>query len=121
MIDLHPVAAAPRMPADGPHCAGVGRVNWGAAGCTEVQPVVELTGLAGDWVDALAERRARAESFKGRHQSARPRPVRIVSRNTGYLNDVRRALVSEAADRRINLSDGAAQVKGLARNQKVLG
>jgi len=55
VVDLHAVATAPGVPANGPDHAGVGRVDPGAAGSREVLPPVELTRSSGQRADPEAE------------------------------------------------------------------
>ena len=55
VIDFHPVAAAPRVPPDGPHHTGVGRVHPGAAGRGEVLAPVEFACEPGEGAGAHPE------------------------------------------------------------------
>ena len=47
VIDLHPVAAAPKVPAHGPDHAGVGRIDARAAGSSKILPPMEFACLTG--------------------------------------------------------------------------
>jgi hypothetical protein len=67
VIDLHPVTAAPGMPANGPDHTGVGRINAGAACGSEVLAPVELSRSASQWAHPKAEARGFIQHFEGRH------------------------------------------------------
>jgi hypothetical protein len=56
VIDLHPVAAAPLVPAHGPDHAGVGGIDTGAAGSSKILPPMELTGDSRQGARTEAER-----------------------------------------------------------------
>lgn len=81
VIYFHAVPAAPGMPAGGPHHAGVGRINPGAAGCSEVLAQVEVSGSAADGADAVAKGRTQDELFKGCHQGPLRRPLQLGGRH----------------------------------------
>lgn len=70
VVDLHPVAAAPGMPAGGPDNTSVGRVDPRAAGCGVVLAEVEVPRRSGQRADPVAEGRAWPEHLKGRHQGS---------------------------------------------------
>lgn len=55
VIDLHPVAATPKMPAYGPDHAGVGRIDAGAAGSRKILPPMEFAGHTGQGARAETE------------------------------------------------------------------
>lgn len=58
VVYFHTVSAAPGVPAGGPDHAGVGRVDPGAAACSEVLAQVEVAARTGDRADPVPERRA---------------------------------------------------------------
>ncbi len=68
VVYFHAVPAAPGVPAGGPDHAGVGRIDPGAAACSEVLAQVEVAARTGDRADPEPERRAWDEEFQGRHE-----------------------------------------------------
>jgi hypothetical protein len=56
VVNFHPVAATPRVPPGGPDHAGIGCIDAGAAGGSEVLAPVEFSQFAGDRAAPLAKR-----------------------------------------------------------------
>jgi hypothetical protein len=56
MVDLNPVAAAPRVPTGRPDHAGVGSIDPGSTGGGEVLAPVEFSGLPGQGIVTQPER-----------------------------------------------------------------
>ena len=81
MVDFHPVAAAPRMPAGSPNHAGVGCVNGGAARRRVVLAKVEIPCRPRQRTDTEPERRAGIQEGKRSHQETCRRPA-----DTGQLH-----------------------------------
>jgi hypothetical protein len=50
VVDLQPVAASPRVPARGTDDAGVGSIDSGSAGCSEILPIMKFAQFPGDWI-----------------------------------------------------------------------
>lgn len=64
MVDLYPVAAAPRMPAGGPHNTRISRVDGRAAGCRIVLAQMEVPRRPAERADPETERRTRIEELE---------------------------------------------------------
>ncbi|MGY2743871.1 hypothetical protein ACVWZ8_000988 [Arthrobacter sp. UYCu723] len=73
MVDLHPVPAAPGVPADGPHHAGVGRIDPGAAGSGVVLAPVEFAGVTSQRARAQTVGGRLTKRFQRRHEPAQRR------------------------------------------------
>lgn len=73
MVDFGPVAAAPRVPANGPYCSRVGRVNPRATGCGKVLAPVKFARQAGQGVEPESEPGRRSQFLEGCHQGPQRR------------------------------------------------
>ncbi|MDQ0680171.1 hypothetical protein QFZ30_003553 [Arthrobacter pascens] len=85
VINFHPVAAAPWVPAHGPDHTRIRRVNPGAAGCRVVLAQVEVSGTPGDRADAQAKGRTLIEDFKRCHKGSLWRPFKLDGRDIELL------------------------------------
>ena len=74
MVDLHPVAAAPRMPACGSHNSGISRVDTRATRSGKILAPVELTGFPCQGVMPQAEGGTRIQNLERGHQETCTRP-----------------------------------------------
>jgi hypothetical protein len=70
VIDFHPVAATPEVPAHSPDHTGVGRINSCAAGSSEILAPMEFAGHSGQGAGTEAERRAGNQEFKWSHEGS---------------------------------------------------
>jgi hypothetical protein len=75
VIDFHPVAASPRVPACSTHQSRVRRVNARSAGGGIVLPQMEVAGSPGQRAHPETEGRAGIEQSQWRHQEAGRRPA----------------------------------------------
>ena len=96
VIDLHPVAAAPRMPAGGADNTRVGRIDPGAAACRIVLAEVEVPCRSREGADPVAKGRTRPEDFKGRHQG----PLRRAFEPGGGNVELGAAILRDSSDNR---------------------
>lgn len=68
MVNLHPVAASPGVPARGPDDARISRVDRGPARRRIVLPQVEISRESAQRADPESERRTRVKDLQRRHQ-----------------------------------------------------
>jgi len=64
VVDLYPVATAPRMPAGGPHNTRISCVDGCAAGCRIVLAQMEVSRCPAERADPETERRTRIEELE---------------------------------------------------------
>lgn len=85
MIDFHPVAATPQVPAHGPDHAGVGGIDPRAAWSSEILPPMEFSGGAGHGAGSKTEWRARNQNFQRSHERTGGRTPHIVDGNVQFM------------------------------------
>jgi hypothetical protein len=81
VINFDAIAAAPRVPADGPDHAGVGCVDERAASRGEVLAPVELSRRPGEGIDPQPKGRARNQHFERRVELPGRGPVKGARRD----------------------------------------
>lgn len=85
VIDLHPVAATPKVPAHGPDHAGVGRIDAGAAGSSKILPPMEFAGLTGQGARPKTEGGAGNQNFQRSHEGTGGRALHILDGNVQFM------------------------------------
>jgi hypothetical protein len=81
VIDLHPVATTPQMPAHSTDHTGVRSINPRPAGGSEVLAPVEFAGLAAERIHPQTKRRTRKKILQRRIQLPLGRPRQRLRRN----------------------------------------
>ncbi len=112
VVDLHPVASAPRMPSGRPDHPGVGRIDGGSASGREVLAKVEVSRSPAEGTHPETEGRARVEHLERRHQEACRRPA-----YTGRAYHYSRRRILETAQRCMREGQSDIGIRGDGRRK----